>query len=214
MSGVDVITTGNHVWRKKEIISYMREEIPLIRPANFPPGVAGRGYITIGNTLVINAIGRVFMEAMDCPFREIDRILRETARINPPKIVIVDFHAEATSEKNAMGWYLDGRVSAVVGTHTHVQTADEQILERGTANLTDAGMPGVNNSVIGTRPENAIKRFLDQVPTRFKPADGKAVFCGALVDVDAMNGRALNIERLQIEESASSESSTVDEEGD
>ena len=114
----------------------------------------------------------------------------------------------------ALGRYLDGIASAVIGTHTHVQTADEQVLEGGTAYLTDAGMTGVNNSVIGTRPENAIKRFLDQVPTRFKPADGKAVFCGALVDVDAMNGRALYIERLQIEESASSESSTVDEEGD
>ena len=197
MCGVDVITTGNHVWRKKEIIPYMREEIPLIRPANFPPGVAGRGYITIGDTLVINAIGRVFMEAMDCPFREIDRILRETARINPPKIVIVDFHAEATSEKNAMGWYLDGRVSAVVGTHTHVPTADNRVLPEGTAYVSDLGMVGPLNSVIGCEPDKIVEKFLTQTPQSFSVAkDGPVVFNSVLIDIDGISGKATNIERV------------------
>ena len=197
MSGVDVITTGNHVWRKKEIISYMREEIPLIRPANFPPGVPGRGYIAIGDTLVINAMGRVFMEALDCPFREIDRILRETSKINPPKIIVVDFHAEATSEKNAMAWYLDGRVSAVVGTHTHVPTADNRVLPHGTAYVSDLGMVGPLNSVIGCEPDKIVEKFLTQTPQSFVVAkNGPVVFNSVLIDIDQASGKATNIERV------------------
>ena len=215
--GVDVITSGNHIWNRQDFISCLAKSNRVLRPLNYPRNAPGSGSTVVTTrsgqkAAVVNLQGRTFMSPIDCPFllgrREIEQLKKET------QVVFVDFHAEATAEKVALGRYLDGIASAVIGTHTHVQTADEQVLEGGTAYLTDAGMTGVNNSVIGTRPENAIKRFLDQVPTRFKPADGKAVFCGALVDVDAMNGRALNIERLQIEESASSESSTVDEEGD
>ncbi|MBI4234524.1 MAG: TIGR00282 family metallophosphoesterase [Chloroflexi bacterium] len=196
-SGVDVITSGNHVWDQKEIIPYLGEELPLLRPLNYPPGVPGRGYIKAGETLVVNLMGRVFMTALDCPFRSMDRLLGELAERT--KVVVVDFHAEATSEKQAMGWYLDGRVSAVVGTHTHVPTADAAILPRGTAFVTDVGMVGPKNSIIGNDPQDVLGRFLTQTPRRLSVPGGPVSFNSVLLEVDESTGRALSITRLDRE---------------
>ncbi len=199
--GVDVITSGNHVFDKKEIVDYIKKEGRLLRPANYPEGVAGSGSIivetrTYDKVGIIHLMGRIFMLPIDCPFRtarqEIARIKRET------RAIIIDLHAEATSEKMALGWYVDGEVSAVIGTHTHVQTADETVLPRGTAYITDAGMTGPINSVIGIRKEEAIDKFLTQTPRRFEIAGGPSLLSGVIVDIDPLEGMAKSIRRIQI----------------
>jgi metallophosphoesterase (TIGR00282 family) len=199
-AGVDVCTSGNHIWRKREIVEYLEREPRLLRPANFPPGAPGAGWRCFRapdgvEVAVINLIGRVFMDSVDCPFQAADRILGELAGRTP--VIFVDMHADATSEKGAMGWHLAGRVSAVVGSHTHVQTADERVLEPGTAFLTDAGMCGPIDSVIGVKRELAIRRFTTHLPTRFEPANGRTVVQGAVVSLDPGSGRATAIARVQ-----------------
>jgi len=193
---VDVITLGNHVWKQKEIIPYISEEWPIIRPANYPPGTPGRGYMRVGQTVVINLMGRVFMNPLDCPFRTADQVLKEVKGINPPKAIIVDFHAEATSEKQAMAWYLDGRVSAVLGTHTHVPTADARILPKGTAFVTDVGMTGPYNSVIGSDIRAVLEGFITQMPRRLTVPPGPVILNSVLVDIDEEAGVATNIQRI------------------
>jgi 2',3'-cyclic-nucleotide 2'-phosphodiesterase len=197
--GVDVMTSGNHVWDKKEALDYIGAEPRLLRPSNYPPGVPGRGSFLArtddGRSVgVINLMGRVFMAALDNPFAVALRDLESFA--GRTRVIIVDFHAEATSEKQAMGWHLDGKVSAVLGTHTHVQTADERILPKGTAYLTDAGMTGPQDSIIGTEPEPAVARFTTGLPTRFEPASGSPRLHGAVITVDEATGHATAIVRL------------------
>ena len=201
--GVEVMTSGNHIWDKKEVLDYIPTEPRLLRPANYPAGVPGRGaYVAQtgdGRAVgVINAMGRVFMLNIDDPFqvvlREIEAMRAKT------KIIIVDFHAEATSEKIAMGWHLDGKVTLVVGTHTHVQTADERILPNGTAYLTDAGMTGPHDSIIGMEREPALARFLNGMPSRFEPATGNPRVNGVIVDADDKTGRALAVRRISYSE--------------
>ena len=193
--GVDVLTTGNHVWAKKEIIPFLDDELPIIRPLNFPPGVPGRGFLEVKGALIVNIIGRVFIGGFDCPFRAMDCLLSEIKADS--KVIIVDFHAEATSEKVAMGKYLDGRVSAVLGTHTHVGTVDAYILPKGTAYVTDVGMVGSVDSVIGVDAESAIRSFLTGMPHRFFAGEGTAAFDAVLVDVDEATGKAVSIKRIQ-----------------
>ncbi len=197
--GVDVMTSGNHIWAKREAIDYIGTEPRLLRPANFPHGVPGNGsYLarsSDGRTAgIVNVMGRVFMQQLDDPFvvvmREIEA-LRARA-----KIILVDFHAEATSEKIAMGWYLDGKVTALIGTHTHVQTADDRILPKGTAYLTDVGMTGPHDSVIGVEIEPALSRFLNGMPSRFETATGNPRLNAVIVDADEKTGLAVDIERL------------------
>ena len=197
--GVDVMTSGNHIWSKREAIDYIGAEPRLLRPANFPAGVPGNGsYLARsadGRTAgVINIMGRVFMQQLDDPFavvrREIDALQTRA------KIIVVDFHAEATSEKAAMGWHLDGKVTAVIGTHTHVQTADERILPRGTAYLTDVGMTGPHDSIIGVDVQPALSRFLNGMPSRFEPATDNPRLNAVVIDADEKTGRAVDIERL------------------
>ena len=195
-SGVDVITTGNHVWDQKEIIPDLDDPtLPVLRPLNYPPNSPGKGYARVGEALVVNLIGRVFVGTFDCPFRTIERLLEEIPE--PPKIIIVDLHAEATSEKVAMGWFLDGRVSAVVGTHTHVATADQQVLTKGTAYVSDLGMVGAVNSVIGVEVEDVLYRFLTQMPRRLKVAtSGPVRFNSVLIEIDDATGAATDIVRV------------------
>lgn len=192
---IDVITSGNHIWAQKDILPCLEEaSMPILRPLNYPPGVPGRGYLVTGRTLVVNLIGRVFMNTVDCPFRAMDKLLDE---ITPgPPVIIVDFHAEATSEKVAMGRYLDGRVSAVLGTHTHVGTIDAQILPGGTAYVTDIGMTGPSDSIIGDDAEAVIRRFLSQMPHHLSVGKGKPVLNAILVEVDEKSGRATDIARI------------------
>jgi 2',3'-cyclic-nucleotide 2'-phosphodiesterase len=199
--GLSVITTGNHAWDRREILDFIRQEPRLLRPANYPSGAPGQGSIVVetpaGERLaVLQLMGRTFMPTLDCPFqvarREVARLKAETHAI------IVDMHAEATSEKMAMGHFLDGEVSAVVGTHTHVQTADEQILPKGTAYITDIGMTGPVNSVIGIKKELAIEKFLTQMPRRFEVASGPAVFSAVLIELDGQIGKAIRIQRFRI----------------
>ncbi len=197
--GVDVLTSGNHIWDKREIYDHLENDSRLLRPANYPAGLPGRGagiFRTAGDIRVgvINLEGRVFMNNLDCPFRAADALVEELRQQTP--VILVDFHAEATSEKVALGHYLDGRVSLVVGTHTHVQTADEQILPGGTAYLTDAGMTGSRDGVIGIRKELSIERFLTQVPVRFEVAKKDPVLCGLVVEIDEVTGRAIAVERV------------------
>jgi metallophosphoesterase (TIGR00282 family) len=197
--GVDVMTSGNHIWDRKEIIEYIVKENLLLRPANYPSGTPGVGSVVVKagahQVGVLNVQGRVFMPAIDCPFLRADA---EVARLRAETpAIVVDVHAEATSEKQAMGWYLDGRVSAVVGTHSHVQTADERILPGGTAYVTDLGITGPIDSVIGVEKELAIQRFLTGMPNRFAPARGRTRLQGALIRIDAESGRAAHIERIQ-----------------
>jgi 2',3'-cyclic-nucleotide 2'-phosphodiesterase len=199
-AGVDVLTSGNHVWRRKEVIEFVDSDRRMVRPANFPPSVPGRGW-TVRETpdgtpvAVVNLIGRVFMDSVDCPFQMIDTLLPELrARA---RVIIVDMHAETTSEKGAMGWFLAGKVSAVLGSHTHVQTADERVLPGGTAFISDVGMCGPTDSVIGVKKELVVRRFLTHMPVKFEVAGGPTVVQGALVDVDAESGKAESIRRLQ-----------------
>ena len=199
-AGVDVLTSGNHIWRKREIVDYLAAEPRLLRPANFPPGAPGTGWGVFRTPdgvelAVVNLIGRVFMDAVDCPFQAADGILAQLA--GRARVIFVDMHAETTSEKGAMAWHLAGRVSAVVGSHTHVQTADERVLEPGTAFLTDAGMCGPIDSVIGVKRELAIRRFITHLPTRFETANGRTVVQGAVVSIDPDSGRASAIARVQ-----------------
>jgi metallophosphoesterase (TIGR00282 family) len=201
-AGVQVLTSGNHIWKKKEIYPYLNEHSFLLRPANYPPGAPGRGWCEWHNqnglkALVINVQGRVFMpNHVDDPFRCVDGILREHARYSP--VIIVDVHAEATSEKNAMGWYLNGRASVVYGTHTHIQTADERILPAGTAYITDVGMCGPFDSVIGIERDIVIKGFISQLPRQFEVATENVVLQGITVDVDERTGKAEEIHRLRL----------------
>jgi len=199
--GIAVLTSGNHIWDKKDIYSYLREHLDgrLLRPANYPAEAPGHG-LYMGKTTagvgyaVINLQGRVFMPAIDCPFRKADSLLESI----PPevKIRVVDMHAEATSEKQALGWYLDGRVSAVLGTHTHIPTADETVLPQGTAYLTDLGMTGPYESIIGMERQTVIQKFLDQLPARFEVAKGDVRLSAALLEVDPQTGRARSICRI------------------
>ena len=199
--GVDVMTTGNHIWDKKEVLDYIPRQPKLLRPANFPPSVPGRGTY-VGRTRsgepigVINVMGRVFMTPLDDPFaiaaREIEA-MRAKARV-----IVVDFHAEATSEKIAMAWHLDGRATAVFGTHTHVQTADERIMPKGTAALTDAGMTGPHDSIIGVTVEAALTRFLTSMPAKFEAATGPGRLNAVIVTADLATGKATAIERLNL----------------
>lgn len=198
-SGVDVMTGGNHIFDKAEGIPVIDSELRLVRPINFPPGTPGRGLgvYKVGDhqVAVVSLMGRIFMQPLGCPFQAIDAALESLTTVTP--IVFVDFHAEATAEKVGMGWYLDGRVSALVGTHTHVQTADERVLPRGTAYLTDAGMTGPHDSVIGTRKELALQRMTTQMPVRFHPAEGDVRLHGVEIEIDPTDGRARRIERIQ-----------------
>jgi len=194
-SGIDVITTGNHIWAYKEIIPYFDSEPPLLRPLNYPPTNPGRGYLLKNNILIVNLVGRVFIGNFDCPFRAMDQLLAEFEHKSMP--IIVDFHAEATSEKVAMGKYLDGRVSAVLGTHTHVGTIDAHILPGGTAYVTDIGMVGPIDSVIGDDPDSVLNRFLTQIPSRLLVGKGKVSFDAILVEVDEKTGKAVDIKRIQ-----------------
>lgn len=199
-AGVEVLTSGDHIWKKREIIQLIDSETRLLRPLNYPAGSPGKGSgifktkkgASIG---VINVLGCVFMEALDCPFRtsraEVDSLAKET------KIIIVDIHAEATSEKIALGWYLDGMVSAIIGTHTHVQTADEKILPKGSAYLTDAGMCGPVDSVIGRKVEDVLLRFITKIPTRFEIASGDIELQGVVLDINESTGKANSIVRIQ-----------------
>ena len=200
-SHIDILTSGNHVWDKKEIIEYIGDYEALLRPANYPAGVPGTGSVVIptaaGNNVgVLNLAGRIFMQPIDCPFTkaksEIEELRKKT------KVIIVDIHAEATSEKRALGWYLDGEVSAVLGTHTHVQTADEEILPKGTAYLSDVGMTGSFDSVIGVKKEAVIERFLTGMPNKFDTAKGDIRLQAVLLDIDSATGKANSIERISV----------------
>jgi metallophosphoesterase (TIGR00282 family) len=193
-AGVDVLTTGNHAWSKREIFPYMESEFPIIRPVNYPPGVPGRGYIVFQDVLIVNVIGRVFMGAYDDPFRAVDEVLERAPEHGP--VVLVDCHAETTSEKGAMGWHLDGRVSAVVGTHTHVGTVDTRILPGGTAYVTDIGMTGPWNSIIGNTVEDVLERFHTQLNVRLTVPAGPARFHSVLIDADSATGKARSISRI------------------
>lgn len=199
-AGTDVITLGNHAWNKREIYPYLDKQVRILRPVNYPPGVPGRGwgvYSCKGSPVgVVSLQGRVFMELVDDPFRAIDAILEDLRR--QCKVIFVDFHAEATSEKQTFARYVDGRVSAVVGTHTHVQTADERILPKGTAYLSDVGMTGPIESIIGMRYDSVIARSTTSLPTRFEVAEGDAQICGVVVEVNVSTGKAVGIERLQV----------------
>ncbi len=201
-SGIDLMTSGNHIWDKKEALTILPKEDRILRPLNYPPGVPGRGSILYSvndcKVGVVNLSGRVFMGLMDCPFRaideELDRLMANTS------VILVDFHAEATSEKLAMAHYLDGRVTALLGTHTHVQTADEQVLPKGTAYITDVGMTGPQMSVIGVKSDIVIEKFLTQMPKKFDTAGGGWMFSAVVVEADEKTGKALSIKRLSIKE--------------
>jgi len=198
--GIDLLTSGNHIWKHKDIIPYLEETDRLVRPANYPPDSPGRGHAVLETPIgekvaVINLEGRVFMSPLECPFRTVDAVL---ALIPPEvKIILVDMHAEATSEKQALGWYLDGRVSAVVGTHTHVQTGDERLLPQGTAYITDAGMTGPLNSVIGMKTEIILERFLTQRPQPFRVATQNMQLQGVVLKIDPQ-GRCQEVNRVQL----------------
>ncbi len=197
-AGADVITLGDHTWNQKEFVSYLNKEQRVLRPANFAPGCPGHGAVTVqtpfGDITVFNLIGRVFMKPYDCPFRKIDEIL---PLYPSSKIKLVDFHAEATSEKIVFGRYLDGRVSAVVGTHTHVQTSDEIVLPKGTAYLTDLGLTGAKDSAIGCDLDAVTSTFLTGLPAKFDPAKGSPVMEGVMIDIDPQTGRAKSIKRIR-----------------
>ena len=191
--GVDIISGGNHTFQHRDVYGYLDTTPGILRPVNYPPGAPGHGVATVGELTVVNVIGRAFMGSdYDDPFRAADAAL---ASIDPGQFILVDFHAEATSEKQAIGWYLDGRVTAVVGTHTHVPTADARLLPRGTAFCTDAGMCGARDSIIGDEVEAVLQRFLTQMPTRLPAAKGVGMINGLLIDADPATRRAISIER-------------------
>ncbi len=199
--GVHVITTGNHVWDKKEFVHYISKDNRVLRPINYPPGVPGYGSLVFTapngqKVAVLNLQGRVFMANLDCPFRAAEAELQSLAK--ETKVIIIDFHAEATSEKVAFGYFVDGRASAVIGTHTHVQTADEKILANGTAYITDVGMTGPSTSVIGIDVDQIIQRFLTVMPSRFETAQGQGILSAVVVEINSDTGRATGIQRIQI----------------
>ena len=201
---IDVLTSGNHIWDKPEALQLIDGEPRLLRPHNYPEGTPGQGWLVVraSNGIevgVLNIMGALFMHpTLDCPFGCADQVLQNKSKTLG--VVVVDFHAEATSEKMAMGWYLDGRVSVVVGTHTHVATADERILPDGTAYLSDLGMTGCYNSILGMKKEKVLNQFLRRVPERFEPATGPSMLCGAIIDVDESSGRSRSIDRVTIKE--------------
>jgi metallophosphoesterase (TIGR00282 family) len=188
------MTSGNHIWAQREIIPFLDSEMPILRPLNYPPGVEGRGYIITRQAIVVNLIGRTFIGNFDCPFLAMDHLLDEIKQETP--VIIVDFHAEATSEKVAMGRYLDGRVSAVLGTHTHVGTIDTRILPRSTGYVTDIGMSGPVDAIIGYDTENVLQRFLTAKPHRLSVATGKAVLNAVLMNIDSDSGKTTGIDRI------------------
>jgi len=196
--GIAALTTGNHVWDQREALEYLNEDVPITRPLNYPPGVPGTGCIEIPvgdqKLSIINLQGRVFMRPLDDPFRAVDALL---AQLGDRRHIFVDMHAEATGEKQAIGFFLDGRVSAIVGTHTHVPTADARLLPKRTAYITDVGMVGPLNSVIGVDPEPVIQRYLTQLYHRYDVARGPVVFCAVVIDLDDETGRATHIEHVQ-----------------
>ena len=198
-AGADVLTTGDHVWDQKELVTTIAQEPRLLRPANLAPGCPGSGWTTVqspwGRITVINLVGRVFMPATDCPFRTVDALLSKEKNLG--KIILLDMHAEATSEKVAIGRFLDGRVSAVVGTHTHVQTSDETVLPSGTAYITDLGMTGPKDSVIGRELKSVLSMFLTGMPARFEVATQGVTLEGVLVDIDEQTGKARGIKRVR-----------------
>jgi 2',3'-cyclic-nucleotide 2'-phosphodiesterase len=200
--GVHGITMGNHTWDNREIFEFIDDEPRMVRPANLPPGTPGRGAMIVkagGKELaVVNLIGRTFLPPTDDPFRAADELLAELRK--KTKNILVDFHAEATSEKIAMGWYLDGRASLVVGTHTHVQTNDNRILPEGTAYVTDAGMTGPRDGVLGMEKESVIRKFMTGLPSRFNVAEGKWVLNGVFVDIDEATGKAQNVQLIRVDE--------------
>jgi len=198
--GIDVITSGNHIWSKKEVIPFIDEQTRLLRPANYPPNIPGRGFLALEmrngvKAAVINIAGQLFMDNFDNPFHTVDKILDRLDSYT--KIIIVDFHAEATAEKIALGRYLDGKVSAVVGTHTHVQTVDERIFPNGTAYITDVGMTGPYDSVIGMDIEAIIYRFTTMMPKSFKVAKGDTIFEAVILEIKSNSGKSLSIERIR-----------------
>jgi 2',3'-cyclic-nucleotide 2'-phosphodiesterase len=200
--GIDVITSGNHIWDKREIYAYLDSGRPVLRPLNYPDDAPGRGWLvhrTAGGAevAVINAIGRVFMNQLDSPFGALDALLDGASAEPLPPVRIVDFHCEITSEKNAMGWYLDGRVTAVIGTHTHVPTADARVLPGGTAYISDVGMTGPRDSIIGFSLDTVLPRFLRHLPTRFEVADGPVMLNAVVVTADRQSGRAHEIAQVQ-----------------
>lgn len=197
---IDVITTGDHIWKKREIVEIIDSEERILRPANYPSSVPGKGSVVLKGKSgldigIINLVGRIFMSPLECPFKvarnQVSKLREKTS------IIIVDIHAEATSEKLAMGWYLDGLVSAVLGTHTHIQTADERVLPKGSAYITDLGMTGPFDSVLGRRVEQILERFITGMPTRFEMAEGNIQLQGVVCDIDPKTGRANSIERIQ-----------------
>jgi metallophosphoesterase (TIGR00282 family) len=198
-AGADVITSGNHIWDRREVIGLLERDPRVLRPANYPDPAPGSGvhlveHPAFGQIAVINLMGRLFMADIDDPFRAIDDILDELR--DHARLILIDFHAEATSEKIAFGWHVDGRVTAVVGTHTHIQTADERVLPGGTAYITDVGMTGPYDSVIGVEKTAVLERFRTQRPVRFTPAEGDPRLCGVLIDADPETGHANSIERI------------------
>ena len=201
-AGADIVTSGNHIWDNREVQGLIDDEPYLVRPANYPEGAPGKGWclypFKAKNIAVINLSGRAFMPDMDCPFQKIDDILSEIGE--QADIKILDFHAETTSEKMAMGFYLDGRVQVVVGTHTHIQTADERLLPNSTAYITDLGMVGPWNSVLGVKSDIIIKKFTSCMPVRFDLADGPAVYSAVIVEIDDATNKAVAVERLLIKE--------------
>lgn len=199
-AGVGALTGGNHTWKHREALPFIKNDARILRPYNYPPGAPGRGAhvyeTTAGPVGVISVLCRIFMEPVDCPFRGVDRALEEIS--GRAKVIVVDVHGEATSEKRAIGWHLDGRVSIVYGSHTHVPTADEEVLPQGTAYVTDVGMTGPYASIIGMKKEKVLEKFLTQRPVAFEPASGDVQLRAILADVDATTGRATAVERLKI----------------
>jgi len=198
-SGIDVLTMGNHVWDNKEIYSFVDDEFRLVRPVNFPPYCPGQGYHVYTGGInkkiaVINAMGRIFLPPLDCPFRTVEQVIEEVKELSD--IIIIDFHAEATSEKLAMGYYLDGKVTAVLGTHTHIQTADERILPRGTAYITDLGMTGPQESILGMDKDMVINKIIYQRPVRLEVAGGTAILQGVILRTDDSNNQVREIIRV------------------
>lgn len=198
--GVDIITTGNHVYSKKEVFNFIESDKNIVRPANYPEGAPGQGSMVFntakGKLGVINLLGRIYMNPCDCPFKAADREIEEIKK--QTRMVFVDFHAEATSEKAALAWYLDGRVSCVIGTHTHVQTADERILDYGTAFISDAGMTGPSDGIIGVDRDISIRRFITCIPEHFEVAKGIAQLNGVIIDIEENTGKSIKIQRLDI----------------
>ena len=200
-TGIDVLTSGNHIWDKREVLEFISDYETLLRPANYPAKVPGKGALLMPTSAgeyvgVLNLAGRIFMQPIDCPFETAKSKIAELRK--KTKVIIVDIHAEATSEKKALGWYLDGEVSAVLGTHTHVQTADDEILPQGTAYISDVGMTGPFDSVIGIKKDAVIERFLAQMPNKFDVAKGDIRLQAVLLDVDSITGKANSIERISI----------------